>query len=62
VIHWHAPSGFYINMITGKRLHKILEENNSVLAMDFNFDGSLFATGGRDFKVPDTLSYRDQDL
>jgi len=28
-----------------------LENGNSVLALDFNFDGSLFATGGKDFHV-----------
>ncbi|CAK56057.1 unnamed protein product (macronuclear) [Paramecium tetraurelia] len=43
VIHWHANSG--------KQLHKIVEENNSVLCLDFNFDGSLFATGGKDFCI-----------
>jgi WD40 repeat protein len=43
VIHWHAPSG--------KALHKIVETDNSVLAMDFNYDGAVFATGGKDFQV-----------
>jgi WD40 repeat protein len=42
-VHWHAPSG--------KALHKIVEEDNSVLAIDFNFDGNVFATGGKDFCV-----------
>jgi hypothetical protein len=37
--------------LLGKKLHKITEENNSVLCLDFNFDGSLFATAGKDFNV-----------
>jgi len=43
IIHWHAASG--------KKLHVIREEDNSTLCLDFNFDGSLFATGGKDFCI-----------
>lgn len=43
VIHWHGPSG--------KQLHKTVEENNSVLCLDYNKDGSQFATSGKDYHV-----------
>ena len=28
-----------------------MEEDNQILSLDCNFDGSLYATGGKDLKV-----------
>lgn len=41
--HWHAMSG--------KMLHRIIEQNNSILALDFSMDGTQFATAGKDFAI-----------
>ena len=43
ITHWHAPSG--------KKLHTMKDKDNSILCMDYNYDGSRLATGGRDFFV-----------
>ena len=40
VQHWH--------MTSGKCLHSTDDENNQVYALDYNADGSLFATAGKD--------------
>lgn len=40
IIYWHTTSG--------KILHKISEKKNSLLCIDYNIDGSLFAVGGDD--------------
>ena len=34
-----------------KILHKFKEEGNQVYALDYNRDGSKFATGGKDCQV-----------
>lgn len=34
-----------------KILHKLREEGNQAYAVDYNNDGSKFATGGKDCKV-----------
>lgn len=43
ISHWHVPSG--------KLLHRITEPENQVLCLDYNRDGSNFATAGKDRKV-----------
>ena len=43
IMHWHAP--------TGKMLYKSVEPNQSLMCLDFNNDGSKFATAGKDFHV-----------
>jgi len=43
ISHWHVPSG--------KLLHRITEPDNQVLCLDYNRDGSNFATAGKDRKV-----------
>lgn len=43
ITHWHANSGKYLT--------KIIEPDNQVLALDYNVNGDIFATGGKDFKV-----------
>jgi WD40 repeat protein len=43
ITHWHISSG--------KQLHKIVEADNQVLCLDYNADGSLFASAGKDYKV-----------
>ena len=40
---------FYCN--PGKLLHRQVEENNQILALDYNRDGSCFASAGKDYKV-----------
>ena len=35
----------------GKLLHRSVEQGNQILAMDYNRDGSCFATAGKDFNV-----------
>jgi len=40
VQHWHTTSG--------KLLHTIFDELNQFYAVDYNNDGSKFATGGKD--------------
>jgi WD40 repeat protein len=52
IIHWHATSGTLINGFEiGKQLNRMVEANNQVLCMDTNSDGTMFATGGKDFCV-----------
>lgn len=41
--HWHATSG--------KCLHQRFEEDNHIYGLDFNNDGTLLATAGKDHKV-----------
>ena len=41
--HWHTTSG--------KLLHTIYDELNQLLTVDYNPDGSMFATGGSDTVV-----------
>jgi len=43
VTHWHIPSG--------KMLHRMTEPDNQILCLDYNRDGSNFATAGKDRKV-----------
>jgi COMPASS component SWD3 len=43
VSHWHVPSG--------KLLHRIVEHENQVLCLDYNPDGTSFATAGKDRKI-----------
>lgn len=43
VQHWH--------MTSGKCLHTFTDEENEINALDYNDDGSQFATGGRDTKI-----------
>lgn len=43
VQHWH--------MTSGKCLHALEDENNQVYAMDYNEEGNLFCTAGKDTKV-----------
>jgi WD40 repeat protein len=38
IIHWHCNSGKYLS--------KINEDNNQILAMDFNLNGTFLATAG----------------
>jgi len=42
-MHWHAPSG--------KQLNRIVEQNNHVLCLDYNRDGTYFASAGKDFHI-----------
>ena len=42
-MHWHAPSG--------KMLYKSVEPDQSLMCLDFNNDGSKFATAGKDCHV-----------
>lgn len=37
--------------MSGKMLHRIIEQNNSILALDFSMDGTQFATAGKDFAI-----------
>eukprot|EP00939_MAST-03C_sp_MAST-3C-sp1_P003465 g3465.t1 len=41
--HWHITSG--------RKLHTVSEEDNQLLCVDYRFDGSAFATAGKDYKV-----------
>lgn len=41
--HWHLTSG--------KCIHTLTENENSIYALDYNNDGSQFATGGKDHSV-----------
>eukprot|EP01016_Furgasonia_blochmanni_P040462 TRINITY_DN5166_c0_g2_i1.p1 TRINITY_DN5166_c0_g2~~TRINITY_DN5166_c0_g2_i1.p1 ORF type:complete len:360 (+),score=25.66 TRINITY_DN5166_c0_g2_i1:272-1351(+) len=41
--YWHVTSG--------KMIHRIIEEDNQILAMDYSADGSYIATGGKDYKI-----------
>jgi WD40 repeat protein len=41
--HWHATSG--------KCLHQRIEDDNHVYTLDFNNDGTLLASAGRDKKI-----------
>jgi COMPASS component SWD3 len=43
VQHWH--------MTSGKCLHSTEDENNQIYALDYNSDGSLFATAGKDITL-----------
>ena len=43
ISYWHAS--------TGKLICKIKEENNHVLCMDYNLNGTKLATSGKDYKV-----------
>lgn len=43
ITHWHTS--------TGKVLHTMEEEDNPIMCIDFNKDGSYFATGGSDKQV-----------
>jgi len=43
VSHWHVPSG--------KLLHRMSEPDNQILCLDYNTDGSNFATAGKDRKI-----------
>lgn len=53
VIFWgNKKSDNFIEKI----LHKFKEEGNQVYAIDYNRDGSKFATGGKDCQV---IVYRD---
>lgn len=40
ITHWHVPSG--------KLLHRIVEKDNQVLCLDYDKEGTSFATGGKD--------------
>lgn len=40
VQHWH--------MTSGKCLHSVTDQHNEVYALDYNNDGTLYATGGKD--------------
>lgn len=37
--------------LKGKEIRRFVEEDNQVLSLDYNYDGSYFATGGKDLKV-----------
>ena len=41
--HWHLTSG--------KCIHSITENGNSIYALDYNYEGTHFATGGKDHTV-----------
>ncbi|CAD7941305.1 unnamed protein product [Amoebophrya sp. A25] len=43
VQHWHIKSG--------KCLHTIEEAGNQIFCLDYYYNGSIFATAGRDYKV-----------
>ncbi|EAR93543.3 WD40 domain protein (macronuclear) [Tetrahymena thermophila SB210] len=43
IIHWHAPSG--------KQLHRLVENNHSIMCLDYNPEGSSFVTAGKDFHI-----------
>ena len=43
LIYWHAESG--------KQLHRMVEQNNQILCMDFKKDGCQFVTAGKDFNI-----------
>jgi COMPASS component SWD3 len=43
ITHWHTYSG--------KTLHTMEEKDNPIMCLDFNQDGTQFATGGTDKKV-----------
>jgi len=40
--HWHITSG--------RRLHSITEEENQLFCVDYNVEGTQFATAGKDYK------------
>ena len=41
--HWH--------MTSGKCLHSYEDKDNQVYALDYNLDGSVFVTGGKDTAI-----------
>ena len=43
IIHWHS--------LTGKILHTLEDKENPIMCLDYNSEGSMFATGGNDKKV-----------
>ena len=43
IVHWHT--------LSGKVLHVLNDKENPILCLDYNSEGSFFATAGNDKKV-----------
>ncbi len=53
-MHWHVTTGIYIFFnffILGKELSRIEEADNQIFGLDYNKDGSQFATAGKDCTI-----------